>query len=111
MHPLLLPQLPPNRPLRGRPEMPQTHRQTSPPQTHSLATTQTQRSTRQNSVSMTENQFSFTIFSNNVHCSNPITHTILQSAASSSPLTQIIIITEPWIGTIRSETGEKGTVN
>jgi hypothetical protein len=51
------------------------------------------------------------IFSNNAHRSNHITHTILQELAKPEHSTNIIIITEPWIGTIHAETQEKGTVH
>src|ERR1700730_11092454 len=51
------------------------------------------------------------VFCNNVHRSNHITHAILQSLASPNSNTKIAIITEPWIGTIRAQTQEKGTVN
>jgi hypothetical protein len=47
----------------------------------------------------------------NVNRSNPITHSILHNIADNFNNTDIIIITEPWIGVIRSETQEKGTVN
>ena len=51
------------------------------------------------------------IFCNNVHRSNHITHAILQTQAHPDSKTDIIIITEPWIGTVRAETQEKGTVH
>jgi ribonuclease HI len=60
---------------------------------------------------MMDDNFSFTILCNNVHRSNHISHTILQAHADPSSNTNIIILTEPWIGTIRTETGEKGTAH
>src|ERR1700731_603230 len=51
------------------------------------------------------------VFCNNVHRSNHITHAILQEQARPNSKTDIIIITEPWISTIRAQTQEKGTVN
>jgi ribonuclease HI len=46
----------------------------------------------------------------NVHTSNHITHAILQDHANpETSNTDIIIITEPWIGVVRSDTQEKGT--
>jgi ribonuclease HI len=60
---------------------------------------------------MNEDNVNLSIFCNNVHRSNPITHAILQTLASPESKTNIVIITEPWIGTVRAETQEKGTVN
>jgi len=46
----------------------------------------------------------------NVHTSNHITHTILQNHANPETSdTDIIIITEPWIGTVHADTQDKGT--
>ena len=59
---------------------------------------------------MDENHFSLSVFCANVHCSNPITHTILQTHSAPSSDISVIIITEPWIGTVCAETNEKGTV-
>lgn len=50
----------------------------------------------------------------NVNNSNPLTHAILnddKSPASTLDNTDVIVITEPWIRTIRPATNEKGTVN
>jgi ribonuclease HI len=54
--------------------------------------------------------FVLNIYSNNVHHTNHITHAILQAHANHKSKTDIIIITEPWIGTVHAETQEKGTV-
>ena len=51
------------------------------------------------------------IFCNNIHQSNHITHAILQSQASPTSNTEIVIITKPWISTICTQTQKKGTVN
>ena len=59
---------------------------------------------------MDENHFSLSVFCANVHRSNPITHTILQTHSAPSSDISVIIITEPWIGTVCAETNEKGTV-
>ena len=51
------------------------------------------------------------ILCNNVHRTNDITHSILSTLIRTNSTVDIVIITEPWIGTIRSDTQEKGTVN
>ena len=54
------------------------------------------------------------IYCANVNKSNHITQAILnndKNFISASENTDIIVITEPWIGTIRPATNEKGTVN
>jgi hypothetical protein len=51
------------------------------------------------------------ILSNNTNRQNAITHSILHDLADANSKTNLIIITEPWIGTIRAETQEKGTVS
>ena len=54
------------------------------------------------------------ILCTNVNNSNPITHAILnddESPISFLPNTDLIVITEPWIGTIWLATNKKGTVN
>src|ERR1700721_2826564 len=56
------------------------------------------------------NQANIEIFCNNVQKSNPTTHAILEDIPVSKPNIQIIIITEPWIGQVRTDTQEKGTV-
>ena len=55
--------------------------------------------------------FPLHVFCNNVHRSNHITHSILHTLANDTSTIDIVIITEPWIGTIQSDTQEKGTVN
>jgi hypothetical protein len=60
---------------------------------------------------MNEDNTEISILCNNVHRSNPITHAILQTLANPENKTNVIIITELWIGTIQAETQEKGTVN
>jgi hypothetical protein len=60
---------------------------------------------------MNENEVKISVFCNNIHRSNPTTHAILQSLTSPMSKTNIIAITEPCIGTIHTETQEKGTVN
>jgi len=57
---------------------------------------------------MTEDPLTISILCANVHSSNHITHSILQTTKHDA---HIIIITEPWIGTVRAETQEKGTVH
>jgi hypothetical protein len=55
--------------------------------------------------------FKLSVFCANVHRSNHIHHSILQAHANpDTSNTNIIIITEPWIGTVRADTQEKGTV-
>jgi hypothetical protein len=49
------------------------------------------------------------IFCNNVHRTGPITHSILTTLSKPDSTTDIVIITEPWIGTVRPDTQEKGT--
>jgi ribonuclease HI len=60
---------------------------------------------------MNHDEVKLSVFCNNVHRSNPISHAILQTLADPASRTDIVVITEPWIGTVRAETREKGTVN
>jgi endonuclease/exonuclease/phosphatase family metal-dependent hydrolase len=55
--------------------------------------------------------FSLNVFCCNVQHSNPTTHAILRELSHPDSKTDIVIITEPWMGTIRQETLEKGTVH
>jgi ribonuclease HI len=58
----------------------------------------------------TKDPYMIEIFCNNVHESNPITATILHKHSNPKFRAPIIVITEPWVGTVRAETQEKGTV-
>jgi hypothetical protein len=60
---------------------------------------------------MNKNHVCISVFCNNVHRSNHITHAILHHLSDPENNTNIIIITEPWIGVVRAETREKGTVH
>jgi hypothetical protein len=60
---------------------------------------------------MNHAQIVISTFCNNVHRSNHLTHAILQAQSHPRSQTNIIIITEPWIGTVRAESQEKGTVH
>jgi Endonuclease-reverse transcriptase len=57
------------------------------------------------------NNTNIDIFYSNVKTQNPATQAILQHVAENLPNTHIVIITEPWISTVRSDTQEKGTVH
>jgi len=60
---------------------------------------------------MTNDTPKLSVFCNNVNRSNYITHSILNDLASPDSKYDIFIATEPWIGTVRCDTNEKGTVN
>ena len=51
------------------------------------------------------------IYCSNIKTINPATHATLQHVAENLPHIHIIIITEPWIGQVRADTQEKGTVH